>query len=965
MSTRSSGAFAPVGLSNPTVAFNVNGPTNYNPGQPFLDLMRTMRPWSGTKEGGGGLDRIETLIDDGVIGEDGYPRTVPGEYRAIMGLWDLSSAVAENPDLKEPYVVTWKGEGDIDVKGVEVLSREDGRITFLLDGTPRLEITRTDPKGTGDHIRDVHVVAESKLPLFEAGAVFDPDYLALIDDARQLRFMPWSDPNGEISSWGDLPDPDEPNLQAKAVHPEYMIQLANEVGADPWFVMPYQADDDFLRRFATLVRDELDPALTARIEYANEAWNFSYESTRYLQRSARDEWGVEGATQDYYVKEATEMAQIWREVFADEPERLKVVLGTQTTNVGVLNRMLSASAWKDAEPGAWVDPAETFDEIGVTHYFGRGTALAENARNDLLAILRDKSLSDPYKTASKWLVDRVLDPDRFDGIPRAMQAVQDNIDLAKGTGLEVVAYEGGSSVLQDIFKGPASDRDKAETRAFLQEFVRSDSMGVLYDALYDAWAETGQGPFMQFGVISGEGNSGFWAVHDTLDTITPQGEVLREKNATRDPWWDGAEGGVHYQQGVTRFGTDRDDVMQGTIQEDYLVGGAGDDTFRAGAGDDGINGGAGEDVLVLSGRLADYAVTPIEASVSGEARYRVAGPDGEDVIVGVEWLQFADGTRQAVGTKPGGGGSGGDGGGTGGGGTGGGGAASGAAMEVGTVRLDRGNDDGWIRISFTEEIEEPVVVVGPLTHNGRDPAVVQVRGVDESGFEARIQEMAYLRGVHLEEEFSWMAGTRGSHVTADGVAVTFGSATLSGGGDVDLDFGASAGGSDTMLLGTLRGDGEDAPYFRVESVGPNGARVHMELEEALAGDISGVERTLDWAAIDATGAAGGVRSGRLEVDHTTSAVPGTVAGAFFAGAQTARGNDPAQIRAVRDRDAVKVFVEEEQSRDGETRHLVEEVAWLSLGEGVYDLTAASAADEPVAMADDLSAPLSADVFDFV
>ncbi len=60
---------------------------------------------------------------------------------------------------------------------------------------------------------------------------------------------------------------------------EYMIQLANEAHANPWFCMPWNTDDDYVRKFAEKVRDLLDPSLVAYVETGNEVWNFSFGMT--------------------------------------------------------------------------------------------------------------------------------------------------------------------------------------------------------------------------------------------------------------------------------------------------------------------------------------------------------------------------------------------------------------------------------------------------------------------------------------------------------------------------------------------------------------------------------------------------------------------------------------------------------------------------------------------------------------
>ncbi len=215
---------------------------------------------------------------------------------------------------------------------------------------------------------------KSHLPLYEAGAVYNPAWLELIEDARELRFMNWGGTNNASEvSWEERSVP-EGLFWGTGVPVEYMVQLANEVGADPWFTMPHTADEEFIRNFATYVRDNLDPGLKAKVEYSNETWNFSFDQTHWLHNKAEAEWGVTGGQNHYYVKKAVETALIWEDVFGSEADaRLVNVLATQARNPWLTERILEAKVWQENEPDAYVAPGSIFDELAVTTYFGNNT----------------------------------------------------------------------------------------------------------------------------------------------------------------------------------------------------------------------------------------------------------------------------------------------------------------------------------------------------------------------------------------------------------------------------------------------------------------------------------------------------------------------------------------------------------------------------------------------------------------
>jgi Ca2+-binding RTX toxin-like protein len=82
------------------------------------------------------------------------------------------------------------------------------------------------------------------------------------------------------------------------------------------------------------------------------------------------------------------------------------------------------------------------------------------------------------------------------------------------------------------------------------------------------------------------------------------------------------------------------DWISGLAGNDKIDAGGGDDTVQGGPGNDTIEGGAGDDTAVFVGNKADYAVTNSNL-LTGEIT--VSGPDGTDILTGIEHLMFDDG----------------------------------------------------------------------------------------------------------------------------------------------------------------------------------------------------------------------------------------------------------------------------------------------------------------------------------
>ncbi len=85
-----------------------------------------------------------------------------------------------------------------------------------------------------------------------------------------------------------------------------------------------------------------------------------------------------------------------------------------------------------------------------------------------------------------------------------------------------------------------------------------------------------------------------------------------------------------------------DDLLVGNALDNHLAGGAGDDTLEGGAGDDTLEGGAGDDTAAFGGAFGSYILRLSEAGI--EVSDKRDEGTGRDLLSGVEYLRFADGT---------------------------------------------------------------------------------------------------------------------------------------------------------------------------------------------------------------------------------------------------------------------------------------------------------------------------------
>jgi len=621
---------AGVGLDDPTLAYGLFIPSDYGTTQPFIDIMKTARTWIGHRPEGWGGMTFEELQAGGYIDEQGWPTAIPDHLGSIGTVWDWSRPAGAE-ERAGTYVLTYEGTGTIQLQSVNIISSEPGRIVFENPegGTMLMSIKATDPAGTGDYIRDISIVHEDNLALHEAGAIFDPGYLNHIEDSRTLRFMDWQGTNGSKQvTWDDHPEGDFAFWWTKnGVSVEIMVELANQAGADPWFTIPHMADDDFVRKFAEYVRDNLDPGLNAHVEYTNESWNGALPAFHWLKERSIEEWGV-SAPFDYHTKRATEVAVIWDEVFGDEADtRLTNVMATQAVNAWISGGLMIGRVWEEKEPDAYINPETVFDALAVTTYFGHGLI-----HDDALLAELKKADGDPVG----YILDQMRDPSVDGSIPYILNRLLEQREVADRHGLDLIAYEGGQHMHHSYAISGISKEDMALLGDFFADFTRSEHMATLYGELWSMWESVSDGAFMQYGDFSGADRGGSWGLRTDHDDENPRAALLDLLNATTENWW-GAEANAAYLNGIRKVGTDADEVFWGTEQEDYINAGGGDDVIHAGAGNDGISGGAGNDTIVLSGKAADYTL-----AVEGRG-FRLKGPDGSDYLHSIEAFRFDEG----------------------------------------------------------------------------------------------------------------------------------------------------------------------------------------------------------------------------------------------------------------------------------------------------------------------------------
>ncbi len=514
-------------ITNPARGLGLAGVNDWTVQQPFLDVMKTARPWIAHKTGQWDGMSHEELAQGGWLDDSGWPKALPPGIGGISTLV-LTDLPPEAAGVAGHYILRWQGKGELSLAGRAQNRRpEAGGIGFDFEpgeGAVIITITATDKR---DPIRNISVVRADRLADLVAGKVFNPDWLARIRGIRLIRFMDWMMTNGStVATVMDRPRPDDYTWARVGVPVEVMVALANALDADPWFTLPHLAEDDLVRLYAQTAAQGLEPGRKVWVEYSNEVWNQQFEQARWAAEQAHNRWGEDGAGVQFYALRAAEVAGIWTQIFGDSaPERLVRVIATQTGVEGIEAAILDAPlVMGEGRPA----PKTAFDAYAVTGYFSALLVGDSKLRmvKDWLAESRRADPTHPLAQAIARAAEELRDG-RHSGL--AENTVQDVLErvwpyqaeVAQANGLKLAMYEGGSHLV-----GLGVAMEDPEIVGFLQDLSYSPEIGALYSELLRGWARITDAPFNAFVDIYYPTKWGSWGALRHLGDDNPRWQAL-------------------------------------------------------------------------------------------------------------------------------------------------------------------------------------------------------------------------------------------------------------------------------------------------------------------------------------------------------------------------------------------------------------------------------------------------------
>jgi hypothetical protein len=269
--------------------------------------------------------------------------------------------------------------------------------------------------------------------------------------------------------------------------------------------------------------------------------------------------------------------------------------------------------------------------------------------------------------------------------------------------------------------------------------------------------------------------------------------------------------------------------------------------------------------------------------------------------------------------------------------------------ETGQLTIAQSSASSWQRVNLSRTYDSPIVVFGPLTSMGGDPAMVRVRNVTPTSFEWQLDEWDYLDGAHpLRETVGYLVVEAGTHTLAGGQKLVAGSVTTDQRFKPVFFSGFTA--APAVFATVTSTAGGSAVTTRIRNVTANRFEVRLQ-EEERNDDLHAVE-TIGYVAM-------GKGSGQIAgLDFLSGSTGNSVTQqgfvirlgnrfasppVFLGNIQSYQGIEPVALRmASLTASSARVVAQEEQSQDAELTHPAEDVSYLAIEKGTIYATDSAA-----------------------
>lgn len=507
------------------IGTNLEGVSSWTSQVPFVDVMKSSGEW---------ISGDSSKWDNGQalnLDANGWVRSLaPGQHAKKLMLRDIGTHYPAGQ-----YLVRYKGEGTFKFQfAARVLSQKAGEV--VLQVTPDssgiyVGIEATNP---ANYLRDIVItmpggVCEGDMFTHAAtvqncgtkrflsfadyprSILFNPSFTDRLRAYSVLRFMDWTATNGsKVTNWSQrTPLAAGTWGTANGVPLEVSIALANRLGAHPWFTMPHQADDIYIKNFALTVKSRMSTALGVYAEYSNEVWNAMFPQYNYALEQGKLQFPPIDNMQ-YYALRSQAVGKIFKDALT--APRVVAVLAGQAVNPW------TATWGMDYLKSRSGTTAVGIDAIAIAPYF---------------AVMPNPGEASTY---TNMTVTAFFEHVRTQIMPATVSDSAKYRAAANSYGVRLISYEGGQHMVGVL---GAQNDDKLST--LFDAFNRDPRMKEMYANYLDGWKQAGGELFVHFNDTSIFSKWGRWGALEYVTqprAAAPKFDAVHTFIEQTPVWWN-------------------------------------------------------------------------------------------------------------------------------------------------------------------------------------------------------------------------------------------------------------------------------------------------------------------------------------------------------------------------------------------------------------------------------------------
>jgi len=340
--------------------------------------------------------------------------------------------------------------------------------------------------------------------------IFYPVFLSKARAYSVLRFVDWMLANNSpVKYWSQrtLVSNRTWGNESSGVPVEVMVELANRLGAHPWFTLPHQSDDAYAQNFAQLVKAKLNPDLRVYVEYSNEVWNWGFAQATYANEQGKLQNPPINHLQ-YYALRARALGEIFKNVLG--LQRVVAVLGAQAFGLG-------GGAMELDYLKARFGNAIGVDALAIAPYFG---------------VTPDATSAGTYTAMT---LDALFNYVRTQVLQSVNTQMKNYRILANNYGLPLIAYEGGQHLV-----GANEAKNNDQLTALFIAFNRDPRIKQLYLDYLALWKAAGGQLLVHYYDVGEFNRFGSWGALERvaqLRTAAPKFDALQTFIEQNPVWW--------------------------------------------------------------------------------------------------------------------------------------------------------------------------------------------------------------------------------------------------------------------------------------------------------------------------------------------------------------------------------------------------------------------------------------------